>query len=461
MHFILLTLAGGILVSALILLKKSVTLSTGSIDLVRWHIGFVGLYLGGGGLWALLTMSEESYAWAVSYYEITPSGIWLTAASWVLVLAATYVCVGIMPCKVDLRGLALSTDNNRVLRGSIVALSVLVTVGLITGYTTGNLGYMGQKVGDDVSGFRINPVFDFVLALYPAVAAWGARHLFDARLSLMSVAVGAALLALGVPVGRRIFLAAVLTALTLSYCRNPQFTARRSIAVLVLAAFAYAGMIMFFNLRQVEEAKPVRAAESRTDLFALLPDAFALAISEPDAATKEIAIRRKENESRRPFFMLGFFIYCAEGYASGLANKGMLTLSSMLVAVPSVLFPSKDAFLEEYQEEERFVERDFGIPVTLDESPTLPSSGLINLGMLGVVIQVCLFAGTTFVALKLLNVVAGTPFAVFGVTYLIVSLQLAEAGSAGLFTRLRLVFMLAVCGYLWALAFRPNTYIAK
>jgi hypothetical protein len=457
----LIVLAGGIFVTAVVLLKRSLDLRYGSIELIRWHIGFVGLYLGGGGLWALLTMSEDSFVWATTYYEITLSGILLAAVAWALVLGAAHLCIRWMPCVVHVRNCMMSAEQNTGLRSGMLAFGLLVTLGLLAGYVTGNLGYMGQKVGDDGSAYRINPFYDFILTLYPAVAAWFASHIFARKLALVPAATGAILLALGIPLGRRVFLAAGLAAMALSYCRDPQITLRRSATLFLLLALAYSGLGVFFNLRQAEEAKFGRAIDSRVELLALLPEALALTFSEPDAATKELNSLRKENESRRPFFTLGFLIYCAKGYGSNLASMGMLTLSSILVAVPSIIFPNKDDFLDDYQEEERFVERDFGIPLTLDESPTLPSSGLINFGLLGVAIQTFLFAVTIFLCLRLLGPVAATPFAVFGIVYLIVSLQLAEIGSASLFVRLRLILILCGLGWLWATALGPHSRTPK
>lgn len=453
MMFLLLALAGYIAVTGAVVLKRSVELAQGCIDVLRFHIGFVSVYLGLGGVWALFTMSEESLGWCLDYYEVSPQGIVLAAAAWTLVLLSLPLCGRLLPCVVNLRRVDAMVSADSLLRGGVHFLGVVVLAGLLVGYYTGNLGYMGQRVGDSESEYRVSPVFELVMFAFPPMAAWLASRMFDRSAGTLSVLIGACLLAMVVPLGRRVFLAAALAALVISYCRDPLLTGRRTAGLVFIGLLALFAMTVFFNLRQAEENKVGRSLETRTDLIALLPEALALTFSAPDAATKEVAELRRENESRRPFYTLGFLIYCAQGYGASLGNFGMVTLSGLIVPVPSVLLPGKDALLEAYQEEERFIERDFGIPTKLDESPTLPASGLINFGLLGVVMQVFLFAGVTFFCLRLLQFVGSTPFAVLGLAYLVVVSQLAEMGSAALFVRLRFIVILCVLGWLWLALF--------
>jgi hypothetical protein len=431
-----------IAVSGLIMARGAIDAARGNINLLKWHIAFVSVYLGAGGLFALLFMSSASYDWALDFYSITNQGVLLAGAAWCLLLAAVLFANRLFPSVIEVsQGIQVAYEDKPQAM-AIGTIAAVITAIFVYGYFTGSIGYMGILVGDETSAHKVNPMYDLVSRLYPAVAAFYGRKLFDRRVNAVSFLSGLLLLLLVAPLGRRMFIATAIASAALSFMLSPKLTKAHAIRFVLLGLVAVVGTTFFFNLRQATYTDSPELRGVRQPLTELFSSAVSMMFSEQDLAKEERNYQQRENQTVRPFFTLGFLVLCAQTYSETLGNYGFLSVSSVISVIPRAVFPNKDAFLEEFQEEERYLERDLGVPTHLDLSPSIPSSGLINAGMIGVPLQVMFIAVLLCICSAALATMRGSPMWVIGIAYLLVNLQMGEASSTENVLRLRTVVIL-------------------
>lgn len=400
-----LLVATGIFLSSLPFLFLSIDRASQSINLQFWMVGFTGLYLGGGGLFSLLTAQESELQELFSRYNITTDSAMALIPWFIFCMSSALVCK-FFPTVFSL-GFFLhnSLESSRSLVCKFFLFFYFGIMMIL--YIKGDLGYQGYQVGTDNSKYEINPYLSILSLLFLGIGPLTVFFLWinknDAFYYILTILV----LIIGMTIGRRWIVAIAISSVAIYWIFSKQFLASKGFIVSILAAglCLYFITSFFFYLRLASYELSNTGKER--SLIILAPKAFSLFFTKDIFERTDSAFFELENKRTRPFYPLGYFCYVTDLFFNGLGFKGELSIANLKSVIPRTFYPNKDLFLDSAFEEESFVARKLGIPSTDDEAPTPPTSGLINFGLFGVFLQVILYTvvlGFILLLLKYLNI---------------------------------------------------------
>lgn len=328
-------------------------------------------YAGGALASFLLSGSSDDFFWSVSGGR--PIAVVANALSLVIAPCAVLLVLGIFERPLFGRE-QLGVSLPLMRRWSWIFLAVVFFA-----YWQGDLDFMGTVAG---ANKRISALGALAYVMIPAL--FGYLGVLSAKsrwrrqkLVLLFQVVMALLLAL--PTGRRLFLADLLafgTGFALAGGLDNWGMTRKLVSVSLLGFVAYLSFFLFFVMRVAGYQIP---HSDGPNLLGRVDRAMTI-VTTSEERSRVIDMMAGTTQSRT--FILGYYADLLSSLSGSKPLHGKILVNSILVAVPSVLYPDKDRILREGSSE------DLANPVfhlTIDDKAnSLLTDGISDFGIIGV-----------------------------------------------------------------------------
>lgn len=330
-------------------------------------------YVGGATISYLLSPSWSGFVWNIAGGR--PIGTIAPATSLVLIPCGILFLVGALFEAPFFR--RLSGVRSTSLEGLTWALLGIVAIA----YFTGQLNFMGANAGLDEQA----PVLgNLALSITPAIFGYIGWMLADARqkrktyallFQLLLVAISA------VPLGRRIFIIDIVifaTAFSLAGGGKNWGIARKFVLTLLFGILIYGAFAFFFVMRlagwQISEGGPVALVDRASTAISILAS----------PQQRSTAFLLLEQSSRQRTFVLGYYADLNASLKFAKILEGQLLANSILISIPSALYPNKNEVLR-VGSQEKLANPAFHLPLR-DEANSILTDGISDFGVIGIML---------------------------------------------------------------------------
>lgn len=335
----------------------------------------LGYGLGTANTWLTLPRSGEALA---SFMGLDPGDV-------NIVMAAMAVSLALMLCLGEAMERPVFGEDFRLRfnNRSVMVLTLCTTL-LIAAFAKGSVGFMGASV--DATGAAAGKV-----SILGALAVWLAGPLLAMSvciclnskqrwMRLYCTALTIVIVILIVPLGRRTLIYSVVLAfigLRLGEYKVPWSPLKKVVSLGLLAIVVYFATIAFFYLRLAGYQSQTKGLGQRV-----------AAAWEYYQTTdySEVKNQFSQNVQKRTF-IVGFLAKLRTDVGTMSTAHGQDFLSQAAVTVPSALNSNKNSFFNE----EGLANELFGEHFT-DEANSVLTAGMIDFGMLGLILYPLLFA---------------------------------------------------------------------